>query len=100
MVSLECGQVAKGIGVRNVFPSSCGLSPGTFLRLRSNRKASDPGDKFLSFPYKRLMRMCRWMRSHFHAGLTIMGSPFQQSCENGVAHFEIFWAKTVLHIYG
>ena len=64
MVSLECGQAAKGIGVRNVFPSSCGLSPGTFLLLRSNRKASYPGDRFLSFrqkkyggvlPYKWLM---------------------------------------------
>ena len=79
MVSLECGQAAKGTGVRNVFPSSCGLSPGTFLLLRSNRKASYPGDRFLSFrqkrtggggggvlPYKRLMGMCLWMGSHFH----------------------------------
>ena len=75
MVSLECGQAAKGIGVRNVFTSSCGLSPGTFLLLRSNRKASYPGDRFLSFrkkrtggvlPYKRLMGMCLWMGSHFH----------------------------------
>ena len=53
MVSLECGQAAKGTGVRNVFPSSCGLSPGTFLLLRSNRKASYPGDRFLSFRQKR-----------------------------------------------
>ena len=47
MVSLDCGQAAKGIGVRNVFPSSCGLSPGTFFLLRPNRKASYPGDRFL-----------------------------------------------------
>ena len=53
MVSLECGQAAKGIGVRNVFPSSCGLSPGTFLLLGSNRKASYPGDRFLSFRHKK-----------------------------------------------
>jgi len=53
MVSLECGQAAKGIGVRNVFPSSCGLSPGPFLLLRSNRKASYPGDRFLSFRHKK-----------------------------------------------
>ena len=31
MVSLECGRAAKEIGVRNVFPSSCGLSPGLFF---------------------------------------------------------------------
>ena len=54
MVSLECGQAAKGIGVRNVFPSSCGLSPGTFLLLRSNRRASYPGDRFLSFRQKKV----------------------------------------------
>ena len=61
---------------RNVFHSPCGLSPATFLLLRSSRKASYPGDRFLSFrnkkyrgrllPYKRLMGMCRWMGSHFY----------------------------------
>ena len=77
MVSLECGQAAKGTGVRNVFPSSCRLLPVTFLLLRSNRKPSYPGYRFLSFrhkkyrgggvlPYKRLMGMCRWIGSHFH----------------------------------
>ena len=76
MVSLECGPAAKEIGVRNVFPSSCGLSPGTFLLLRSNRKASYPGDRFLSFRQKRYggrgtslqeaNGMSRWMGSHFH----------------------------------
>ena len=31
----------------------CGLSPGTFLLLRSNRIASYPGDRFLSFRHKK-----------------------------------------------
>ena len=29
-----------------------------------------------------------------------LGSHFQQSYQNGVAHFRIFWGKTVLHMYG
>ena len=41
-------------------------------------------------PYKRLMRMCRWMGSHFHDWIDY----------NGVAHFRSFSGKTVLHIYG
>ena len=53
MVSLECGQAAKGTGVRNVFPSSCRLLPVTFLLLRSNRKPSYPGYRFLSFRHKK-----------------------------------------------
>ena len=88
MVSLECGQAAKGIGVRNVFPSSCGLSPGTFLLLRSNRKASYPGDRLLSFrqktygeggvlPYKRLMGCAAGWGRISTTGLAIMESHFQ-----------------------
>ena len=53
MVSFECGQAAKGTGVRNVFPSSCRLLPVTFLLLRSNRKPSYPGYRFLSFRHKK-----------------------------------------------
>ena len=34
-------------------------------------------------PYKRLMRMCRWMGSHFHDWIDY----------NGVAHFLIFWVR-------
>ena len=40
-------------------------------------------------PYERLMRMYRWMGWHF-----------PQSYQNGVAHFRLFQAKTVFHIYG
>ena len=29
-----------------------------------------------------------------------MGSDFPYSYQNEVAHFRIFWGKTVLHIYG
>ena len=39
---------------------------------------------------KRLMEMCRWMGSHFTDWIDY----------NGVAHFWIFWGKTVLHVYG
>ena len=41
-------------------------------------------------PYKRLMGMCHWMGSHFHDWIDY----------NGVAHFQSFGGKTVLHIYG
>ena len=34
--------------------------------------------------------MCRWMGSQFHDWIDY----------NEVAHFRIFWVKTVLHIYG
>ena len=55
-------------------------------------------------PYNRLIRDlwgCAAGRGHiFTAGLTIMGSHFQQRHQNGVTHFRIFWGKTVFHIYG
>ena len=47
-----------------------------------------PGGRGL-LPYKRLMGVCRWMGLHFHICIDY----------NGVAHFRIFWGKTVLHIY-
>ena len=89
MVSSECGQAAKGIGVRNVFPSSCGLSPRTLLLLRSSRKASYPGDRFMSFRHKKyrggggyFLSKGKWGCAAgrgriFTTGLTIMGSHFQ-----------------------
>ena len=41
-------------------------------------------------PYKRLMGMCRWM-----------GSPCYDWIDyDRVAHFRIFWGRTVLHILG
>ena len=50
-------------------------------------------------PYKRLMGMCRWMGPHFHDWIDLNGVAFSTELL-GVAHFRIFWGKTVLHIYG
>ena len=52
-------------------------------------------------PYKRLMRMCRWIGSHFHDWIDYSGVVFliELLVKNGVAHFRIFGGKTVLHIY-
>ena len=51
--------------------------------------------------YKRLIGMYRWMRSHFHDWIDYNGVAFtRMSYYNEVAHFRIFWDKTVLHIYG
>ena len=53
-------------------------------------------------PYKRLMEMCSWMRSHFHDWIDYSGVVFliEFLVKNGVVHFRIFRGKTVLHIYG
>ena len=53
-------------------------------------------------PYKRLMGMCRWMGSYFHDWIDYSGvlCLIELLVKNGVAHFRIFWGKTVLHIYG
>ena len=48
-------------------------------------------------PYNRLMGMCCWMGSHFHDWIDDNGVAFSIDLE-WVAHFRIFWGKTVLHI--
>ena len=61
------------------------------------------GDNFPGggvLPCKRLMGMCRWIGSHFHHWVTIMGSHFNIVTRVGVAHFRIFWGKTDLHFFG
>ena len=60
---------------------------------------SKPGGGVL--PKKRLMGISAalWCRI-FTTGLTVMGTRFQWSNWNGVAHFRIFWDNTALHIYG
>ena len=52
--------------------------------------------KFPVLPYKRLMRMCRWMGLHFHDWIDYNGVAFSIGLE-WVAHFRIFevW-KTLL----
>ena len=41
-------------------------------------------------PYNRLIGMCCWMGSHFHDCIDYLGSHFQYSYKNGVAHCLIF----------
>ena len=50
-------------------------------------------------PYKRLMGMCRWMRSHFHDWSDYNGVTFSIEFLEWGCTFLDFWGKTVLHIY-
>ena len=49
-------------------------------------------------PYKRLMGMCRWMRSHFHDWSDKNGVAFSIELLEWGRTFSDFWGKTVLHI--
>ena len=60
-------------------------------------QASAPRSALL---YKRLMRMCRWMGSHFHDWIDYIGVAFSVELLEWVENFLIFLGKTVLHIYG
>ena len=51
-------------------------------------------------PYKRLVRMCRWMGSHFHDWSDYNGVAFSTELLELGGTFSDFWCKTVLHIYG
>ena len=51
-------------------------------------------------PYKRLMGMCRWMRSHFHDWIDSHGVAFSIELLERGRTFSDSWGKTVLHIYG
>ena len=48
----------------------------------------------------RLMRMCRWMESHFHDWIDYNGVAFSIELLEWGRTFSDFWGKTVLHIYG
>ena len=60
-------------------------------------QASAPGSALL---YKRPMRMCRWMGSHFHDWIDYIGVAFSVELLEWVENFLIFLGKKVLHIYG
>ena len=50
-------------------------------------------------PYKRLVGMCRLMRSHFHDWIDYSGVAFSIELLERGRTFSDFWGKTVLHIY-
>ena len=51
-------------------------------------QASAPGRALL---YKRLMRMCRWMGSHFHDWIDYIGVAFSVELLEWVENFLIFF---------
>ena len=50
--------------------------------------------------YETLMWTCRRMGSHFHDWIDYHGVAFSTVLLEWAHTFEIFWGKTVLHIYG
>ena len=52
-----------------------------------------------AIPYTRLLRMCRWMGSHFHDWTDYHGVAFSIELVEWGRTFSEFWGKTVLHIY-
>ena len=66
-------------------------------RLRRQTKLT-PGGGGGVLPYKRLMGMCRWMRSHFHDWSDKNGVAFSIELLEWGRTFSDFWGKTVLHI--
>ena len=50
-------------------------------------------------PYKRLMGMCRWMRSHFHEWFDYKGVAFSIELLEWRSTFSDFPGKKGLHIY-
>ena len=53
-----------------------------------SRSTSPPPPPGEALPYKRLMRMCRWMGSHFHDQIDYSGVPFSIVIRMGLI---IFW---------
>ena len=53
-----------------------------------------------ALPYKRLMGMCRLMRSHFHEWIDYNGVAFSIELLEWGHTFSNFWSKRVVHIYG
>ena len=51
-------------------------------------------------PYKKLMRMCCWIGSHFHGRIGYNGVAFSIELPERGRTVSDFWGKTVLHIYG
>ena len=62
--------------------------------------AKAPGGGGRVLPYKRLMEMCRWMRSLFHNWIDYNGVAFSIKLLECGRTFSDFGGKTVLHIYG
>ena len=50
-------------------------------------------------PYKRLMGMCRWLRTYFHDWVDYNGVEFSTELLEPGRTLSDFWGKTVLHIY-
>ena len=67
-------------------------------RLRRQTKLTPGGRGGGVLPYKRLMGMCRWMRSHFHDWSDKNGVAFSIELLEWGRTFSDFWGKTVLHI--
>ena len=51
-------------------------------------------------PYKRLMRMCHWIGSHFHDWIDYNGVALSIEVLESGRTFSDFWGKIVLYIYG
>ena len=66
----------------------------------STQSAAGAGEGGGALSHKRLIRMWRWMGSHFHDWSDYNVVAFSIELLELGRTFSDFWCKTVLHIYG